>query len=185
MHVKKSLLTLTIALAFVMVAATGCRSNKTKVSTDGYTNTGDILNPQDIESTWQSGDFPMDGTERFENLTRVTDAGAFTPVYFAYDAYNIAASETAKIDYVAEFLRLNDAVVLIAEGHCDERGTHEYNISLGEYRAQSIRDQLIAKGISPTRIQTSSFGKEQPADPGHHEGAWAKNRRAEFVFYRQ
>ena len=185
MRTNKSLLTLTIAFAFVMAATTGCRSNKPGTSSGGYTDTGDSINPYDIETTWQEGDFPMDGTARFENLTRVTDAGEFTPVYFAYDAYNIPASETAKINYVSEFLALNNGVVLVVEGHCDERGTNEYNLSLGEYRAQAIRDQLIAKGISPTRIQTSSFGEEHPADPGHHEGAWAKNRRAEFAFYRQ
>lgn len=184
MRTNKSLLTLTIAFAFVMAATTGCRT-KPVANSGGYTDTGDYIDPNSIESTWQEGDFPMDGSQRFESFTRVTDAGEFSPVYFAYDAYNIPASETAKISYVAEFLALNKGVVLVVEGHCDERGTNEYNISLGEYRAQAIRDQLMANGVSPTRIQTSSFGEEKPADSGHHEGAWAKNRRAEFAFYRR
>jgi len=185
MRAKNPLLTLTIAFAFVLIATTGCRS-KPKATTGSDYPTGDYIGTGEHigDTTWESGDVPLDGM-RFESLTRVTDAGEFTPVYFAYDAYNILGSETAKINYVAEFLTINPSVVLIVEGHCDERGTNEYNLSLGEYRAQAIRDQLIATGISPNRIQTSSFGEERPADFGHNEGAWAKNRRAEFAFYRR
>ena len=76
-----------------------------------------------------------------------------------------------------------DRVVNI-DGNCDERGSNEYNLSLGEQRAQSVRTYLIATGIDAARIQTRSFGKEKPLDPGHNEAAWAKNRRGEFVIYK-
>ncbi len=181
MRTEKSLLKLAVALVVVATAMTGCRTNK---PTEGTLGDGSIGDGTLIDSTWAEGDTPMDGT-RFETLTRVTDAGEFLPVYFDYDAYNIPAGEAAKIASVAELLRINPAIVLVVEGHCDERGTNEYNMSLGEYRAQSVRDQLIALGVSAARIQTSSYGEERPADTGHDEGAWSRNRRAEFAFYRR
>jgi peptidoglycan-associated lipoprotein len=66
------------------------------------------------------------------------------------------------------------------EGHCDERGTVEYNLSLGEKRAKAVKDYLVGLGISADRLSIISYGKERPADPGHNEEAWAKNRRVEF-----
>ncbi len=185
MRSDKSLLKLAFALVFVAATMTGCRSTKKTGHTEGdlYPD-GSIGDGTAIDSTWAEGDLPMDGT-RFETLTRVTDAGEFLPVYFDYDAYSIPGGESSKISAVAEFLRINPAVVLVVEGHCDERGTNEYNMSLGEYRGQSVREQLITMGVSAARIQTSSFGEEHPANPGHDESAWSRNRRAEFSFYRR
>ena len=70
---------------------------------------------------------------------------------------------------------------VVIEGHCDERGTEEYNIALGERRANSAKKYLINLGVNPSQLSTISFGEEKPADPGHNEEAWAKNRRDEFV----
>ena len=81
-------------------------------------------------------------------------------------------------------MNANANVVLVIEGHCDERGTIEYNLSLGEYRSQSVRTYMNNVGISPSRIQTVSYGKERPAVQGSGESAWSKNRRAEFALYR-
>ncbi len=181
---NKSIIKLSVALLFVAATMTGCRSTKPTEGTlygDGSDTIGDGTI---LDSTWAEGDLPMDGT-RFETLSRVTDAGEFLPVYFDYDAYSIPGGEASKIATVAEFLRINPAIVLVIEGHCDERGTNEYNMSLGEYRGQSVRDQLIGMGVSAARIQTSSFGEEHPANPGHDESAWSRNRRAEFSFYRR
>jgi Outer membrane protein and related peptidoglycan-associated (lipo)proteins len=146
----------------------------------------DMVNPDDIGGTWMPGDLPLGG-ERFEDFTRLTDAetGVFSPVYFAYNAHNIPAHELGKIRAVSDFLSNNPGIVLIVEGHCDERGTSEYNITLGEYRAQNVREQLIAQGIQAANIQTSSFGEEKPVDFSHNESGWSKNRRAEFAFYRR
>ena len=181
---EKSFIKLAVALVFVAATMTGCRSTKNAGNTEGGFNDSGIGDPSAIDSTWAEGDLPQEGT-RFETLSRVTDAGEFLPVYFDYDAYSIPGGESSKISAVAEFLRINPAVVLVVEGNCDERGTNEYNMSLGEYRAQSVREQLITMGIAATRIQTSSFGEEHPANPGHDESAWSKNRRAEFAFYRR
>ena len=73
---------------------------------------------------------------------------------------------------------------LVIEGHCDERGTNEYNMALGDRRARSARDFLVNLGVDASRISTVSYGEEKPADPGKTEEAWAKNRRAQFVFSR-
>ena len=129
------------------------------------------------------GSKPMLG-DSFTSLPKV-EGVVYGPVYFGYDNYQIPASEYAKIDVVADFLRANDNVVLIIEGHCDERGTNEYNMSLGEYRAQSVRSYLVNAGISPDRVQTVSFGEEQPASMGTGESVWRLNRRGEFGLYQR
>lgn len=102
-------------------------------------------------------------------------------VYFDYDRANLKASEDEKVKRVAEFLKGNPLHDLAVEGHCDERGTEEYNRALGERRALSVRETLVNLGVSGSRVTTTSFGEDQPADAGHDDGAWAKNRRAEFI----
>ncbi len=102
-------------------------------------------------------------------------------VYFAYDSAAINPSEQSKLQAVADYLRSNSGTKLIIEGHCDERGTAEYNRALGERRALAAREALISLGVDGSNIQTISYGKERPADSGHDEAAWAKNRRDEFV----
>lgn len=105
-------------------------------------------------------------------------------VYFDFDKSTVKPSEQAKVQAVAEFLRANPAAMLEIEGHCDERGTDEYNRSLGERRALAVREYLISLGIIGERINTISYGEDRPADPRSNEDAWAKNRRGEFVLLR-
>ncbi len=102
-------------------------------------------------------------------------------VYFEYDRATLKASEDEKVKRVAEFLKGNPLHDLAVEGHCDERGTEEYNRALAERRALSVREALINLGISGSRVTTTSFGEDQPADPGHDDSAWQKNRRGEFI----
>ncbi|MDD4871966.1 MAG: OmpA family protein [Kiritimatiellae bacterium] len=106
-------------------------------------------------------------------------------VLFAYDSFQITDSEVAKIKAVAEFMKANSGVRLVSEGHCDERGTAEYNMSLGENRALAVRAYLIGLGIDGARIQTKSFGEEKPLETGHNEASWSMNRRVEFGLYRK
>jgi len=101
------------------------------------------------------------------------------PIYFDCDSQTIRSSENGKIQKVAGFLQQNNGQIIIA-GFTDERGTAEYNRGLGERRAQSVREALIAMGADAQHIQTVSFGAEMPADPASNEEAWAKNRRAEI-----
>jgi peptidoglycan-associated lipoprotein len=102
----------------------------------------------------------------------------FQPVYFAFDSFEIQSSEMEKLRQIASFMKGASNNVILA-GFTDERGTEEYNRGLGERRAQAARNYLISLGVSGSRIQTVSFGLEMPADPGHNETAWAKNRRVE------
>jgi peptidoglycan-associated lipoprotein len=112
------------------------------------------------------------------------DANAkLASVLFAYDSAMLSTKEQTKIEQAGQYLLDHPDRVMHVDGHCDERGSNEYNLSLGEQRAQSVRKFLIDLGIDGTRIQTRSFGKEKPLDPAHNEEAWTKNRRGEFVVY--
>jgi peptidoglycan-associated lipoprotein len=101
-------------------------------------------------------------------------------VYFDFDKYNLRPDARTALDHDAEMLKEFPDAMIMLEGHCDERGTVEYNLSLGEKRAKAAKDYLVGLGISPDRLSIISYGKERPADPGHNEAAWAKNRRVEF-----
>jgi peptidoglycan-associated lipoprotein len=107
------------------------------------------------------------------------DRSRFAPVHFGFDSVTIGAGERPKLQAVADFLRANKKMVIVA-GFTDERGTPEYNRGLGERRALSVREALMKMGVGSGQLQTVSFGAEMPADPGSSEAAWAKNRRAEF-----
>ena len=102
-------------------------------------------------------------------------------VYFDFDSSTIKSSEKSKIETVAAYLKQNGSAAVKVEGNCDERGTEEYNRALGERRALAIREYLINSGITPTTVDTVSYGEDKPADPGHNEAAWKKNRRGDFV----
>ena len=137
----------------------------------------DMSGIQDENGTPATG-LPFD---QDPNFVRCTDV-AFEPVYFGFDASNLQQSEMAKIEAVAAHLKKTGRVVIV-EGNCDERGSNEYNLSLGEIRAIAIRDYLVTLGVDPTKIQTKSYGEEKPAVVGHEEGAWSKNRRGEFAVF--
>lgn len=124
------------------------------------------------------------GSERFEDTReRVLDAD-LAPLYFTFDSYELPAEEQSKVEAAVEYLQENPTHVMIIEGHCDERGSNEYNLSLSEQRAIGVRDYMISYGISAARLQTRAFGEEKPAVPGQTEEAYRKNRRAEFVPYK-
>ena len=116
-----------------------------------------------------------------EPFAGVPVRGRFPAVYFAYDSSTVADAERSKAEEAASFLRNNAGKVLVIEGHCDERGSNEYNLALGERRALAIRAYLVGLGVEADRIQTKSFGEEQPVAMGHNEESWRLNRRGEFV----
>jgi peptidoglycan-associated lipoprotein len=103
-------------------------------------------------------------------------------IYFDFDKFNLSSEATETLNELVAFLKTNVNLKVKIEGNCDERGTIEYNLALGERRANTARDFLISQGIDPLRVSTISYGKEKPVDPDHSEEAWAKNRRDEFVF---
>lgn len=121
---------------------------------------------------------------RPEGQLNILTSVKYDAVLFAYDSAQIQESERPKLDAAADYLKKNAGVGVIIEGHCDERGSAEYNLALGERRALAARAYLIGLGIDGANIQTKSYGKEQPVDPGHDEAAWRLNRRSEFVFFK-
>ena len=148
----------------------GCKSMWRQNSHD------ENLKPETI-----SGDIALG--ERFEQGEKITDV-EFSPVYFTYDSFLIANSEVGKIAKMSSYMKRNTDIRLIIEGNCDERGSREYNMSLGEQRALAVRAYMIRLGIDKLRIQTKSYGEENPADLGHNKEAWNFNRRSEVAFYR-
>ena len=108
--------------------------------------------------------------------------GLLKAIYFDFDRYEIRPDQRPALQANADLLKGKlSNYRLVIEGHCDERGTGEYNMTLGDRRGNAARQYLIDLGVSPVRIRTISYGEERPTDPGHNETAWAKNRRGEFV----
>ena len=164
------------------VVATGCKYDKAGKGGAG-SGSGSDINGQDISGETGSIAGALEG--KFEDLyTRCTDVD-FAPVYFGFDSTVVPQGELGKIDAVAQHLTAKTDRVVVVEGNCDERGSSEYNMSLGENRAIIIRNYLVQSGITADRIQTRSYGAEKPAVDGHDESAWAKNRRGEFAIYQK
>ena len=109
------------------------------------------------------------------------EASDFHDVFFDFDQYALSADARASLDVDAKVLRDHPATRITIEGHCDERGTVEYNMSLGESRANAARDYLVAAGVNASQIQTISYGKERPFCPESNEACWAKNRCGHVV----
>ena len=104
-------------------------------------------------------------------------------VLFAYDSAQVDAAQESKVAAAAQYLKSNASAKVTLEGNCDERGSREYNMALGERRALAVRTALVNAGIDASRIQTKSYGKEKPKDMGHDEAAWSVNRRVEFALF--
>jgi peptidoglycan-associated lipoprotein len=156
-----------VLLAIMIIAATltACRPQQ-KQEYAGVE--GDTVNAVPLPER-------QEGTSFFANNV---SRNQFQPIYFAFDSSEIQSSETGKLRQIADFMKGSRNNVILA-GFTDERGTEEYNRALGERRAQATRSYLISLGVSGSRIQTVSFGMEMPADSGHNDEAWAKNRRTE------
>lgn len=118
------------------------------------------------------------------NGERVAGFFSAQTVYFDFDSSVVKPSELGKVQTVASHLTSNPEHVVIIEGHCDDRGTEEYNRALGERRALSVREAMVRAGASADQIHTVSFGEDVPAVEGQSEAAWSKNRRGEFVLVR-
>ena len=178
-------------LALVAVAtavlAGGCRYNK--AVSNSTSNSGsegsEIESGRDISSieSQESGDLASIGDKRFEDMyARCTDVD-FTPVYFGFDSSVVPPGELGKVDAVARHLIDKPERVVVIEGNCDERGSNEYNMSLGQNRAIIVLNYLVNSGIDASRIQARSYGEENPAAEGHDEASWAKNRRDDFAIF--
>ncbi len=137
--------------------------------------------PTNFTPTNPEGGFRSAELGEFEGMLTDREALRGSTVHFDYDKSIVKATEVVKLQEAVKALKSNPNFKLLVEGHCDERGTEEYNRALGERRALSVRAQLIKSGIAPTRLRTLSYGEDKPAELGHTEAAWAKNRRSELV----
>jgi peptidoglycan-associated lipoprotein len=115
------------------------------------------------------------------DLDRARAAFENTDIFFEYDSFDLTADAKKILAEKAGFLSSHPRIKIRIEGNCDERGTEEYNLALGERRAKAAQDYLVFLGVSPERIATVSYGEEKPADPRHDEAAWVKNRRDHFA----
>ncbi|MBQ9034955.1 MAG: peptidoglycan-associated lipoprotein Pal [Alphaproteobacteria bacterium] len=121
------------------------------------------------------------GVDCESRLARNFAENATDTVFFAFDSSALSAESTAALDTQVNWLRDHPETNVIVQGYCDERGTREYNLALGERRANAVKQYLVSQGIAEHRISTISYGKERPAVFGSNEAAWAQNRRAVTV----
>jgi len=119
----------------------------------------------------------MDDIRRRQNATQEF----LVTVYFDFDEAALRDDTIASLKSNAAWLRAHPTYKVVIEGHCDERGTIEYNLELGDRRARATVEYLVSLGVSPSQMRKITYGEERPADPGHDEGAWALNRRAQFT----
>jgi len=152
-----------------LVAWAGCKSTKPKASADEMALAG------------EGGDIMLTQTGGVFGEALPEDALVLKDVYFDYDKSDIKAEDKATLEGINSWMMNHPQALLQVEGHCDERGTKEYNMALGERRALAVRTVLVGLGVSPDRIQTISYGEEKPSCPEHAEECWKKNRRGHFM----
>jgi peptidoglycan-associated lipoprotein len=154
--------------------------------TDGSTG-GNRLGTGDTTSTSIKPDLTPEVQKDRPDLNAYIDDPAVLQaetIYFGLDLSSVKPSEMPKLERIAAFLKSEATAKLRVEGNCDERGTEEYNRSLGERRALAAREVLVNLGVAPDRVTTTTYGEDKPSDPGHDEGAWSKNRRDDFIVLR-
>jgi peptidoglycan-associated lipoprotein len=178
---KRSLFVLAILLAVALPLVTASCARKQVQVEEGVA-------PSEVKPGERAGTGPGTGRPTEESLSaaerqRREAEAAFTnqDILFDYDKYDLSARAREILADKALFMKTFPTAKILIEGHCDERGTSEYNLALGERRANSAKQYLVHLGVAENRISTISYGRERPMDPGHSEASWAKNRRAHCV----
>lgn len=194
-----------VVLGIAMVVSSGCAKKEVVKPEETLPSTQAVTPPATPETRATQRPAPETGTQGQiaatpagetpvqQETPREGAAGTATPgtqgtlgevlqkIYFSFDSAGLSDEARATLSKNAEQLNKQPSASVRIEGNCDERGSDEYNLALGERRANSAKDYLVNLGIKPERISVISYGEEKPADPGHDEAAWAKNRRDEFV----
>jgi peptidoglycan-associated lipoprotein len=170
-----SILSSSLVLGFAVVVATGCGGKKALKTTETPAPQVTVAQPAPQPETKN-----VPETVKEERAPLVLEN-----VYFDYDKYALTPMAREILASHARALKQRSEVSVVIEGHCDERGTVEYNLALGDKRAKAVKDYLVSLGIDRSRLTTISYGKERPVDFRQTEEAWAKNRRAEFVIKTQ
>ena len=174
--------TTALVLSVVLSAATGCSLFRKKSDTGIET-----VSPQDssirTETTVDGSSEQIDASP-MNFSPQGSDSGTINglkTVFFPYDKATLSSSEKAKLDGNVSWMKNNSSAKLTIEGNCDQRGSNEYNLSLGERRANAVKQMMVSAGVASDRLSTVSFGEEKPLVQGDSESAMAKNRRANFV----
>ena len=198
MH-KNNLPIVTLVIASLFFVATGCvklvKEEETQKSAAAKEEAAAVQGEKVVEQPIQEAPLSeaavveKEVSARAEAGDEITELarkkGMLLTVYFDFDRFTIRDDMKSILEKDSIWLKENPGVNIQIQGYCDERGSDEYNIALGERRAQSIRGYLINYGISQSRLATISYGEERPVDPGHTEEAWAKNRRGELVIIKK
>jgi peptidoglycan-associated lipoprotein len=175
---------LTTMLILSLTLFVGCPKDKGDVELPpddtGTAVRGDEVVEQPTTRTWDSKG-PVETRPSTGEIPKVSDSGAFETVYFDFDKSNLRDDSVQIIQRNLQILKNNSDMKILIEGHCDERGTNEYNMALGMRRANTCKNYFIANGIDSSRMSVISYGEERPIDSGSGENAWMKNRRAEFL----
>ncbi len=158
-----------VALSLALAVSAGCNKNK-KVTAKPVADAAPI-----VAAT------PAEGEEARTGLPEPGERVSLTTIFFDLDSHTLTAEGKATLDKNAEMLLQNPGVTIRVEGHCDERGSTQYNLALGDRRANSVKQYLTALGVQGVRLEVVSYGEERSADQGHDEAAWAKNRRVELA----
>ncbi len=140
------------------------------------------MGEEDLSSQSRIGEGPVDEIVTADGTVMNRERFINEDIFFEFDSSTLNAKDQAILKAKAEWMARNPHLNIVIEGHCDNRGTTEYNLALGERRAESVKRYLQDLGVSESRIRTISYGEERPLDPGNNEEAWAKNRRAHFEF---
>lgn len=192
MPVRRRLIGIVVCLA-VIIALVGC--SRKVVSTDDALSSapaGQTTAPDSgADQGWREEDLASSSSQDKGSADEFTtedgvlmnrDRFINADIFFEFDSSTLSAEAESILKAKAEYMRRNSSLTIVIEGHCDNRGTTEYNLALGERRAESVKGFLIDLGISETRVRTISYGEERPLSAGSDEGAWARNRRAHFEF---
>ena len=161
-----------------VVGSSSAASSGSDAAASASSNTSDGSTSASSEASEASG---SSGSTSADSDMQTPDemlAKVGSTVYFGYDQSTLSAEAQATLDRQAAFLKANPTIRIVIEGHCDERGTREYNLALGDRRASAARDYLVAKGVNASRLTTISYGKERPAVGGSNDTSYALNRRS-------
>ena len=163
-----------LSLSVALLSLTGC-SGKKKIA---------VQPKQTVKAPEQKPE-PASQVQEVEQKAKETDEVPsdlkFATIYFDFDMSDIRGDQRSSMINNGQLLSRYKTVKILIEGHCDERGTNEYNLALGQRRADSVKAYLVDYGIDSSRISTVTYGEERPVDPAHNETAWAKNRRGESI----
>jgi len=164
-----------LVVLFLTVGLIGCAS--TPPAQDPMVSQSDMSQQGDAQGAGAGAD---SSTMTEEVVPMHDQIAGMEKIYFDFDQFTLSAEARDTLADNAKYLKMNDGIQIVIEGHCDERGSDEYNLALGESRAIAAKNYLVSLGISATRLSVISYGEEKPAVMGSNESAWAKNRRAEF-----